>query len=515
MCKKLIALLTALALALGCASALGENIKHERVYVVADAEGNVLSLTDSIRLENADGSKELTDRTRLTGIVNMGGDEPFALDGETLTWQAGGNDIIYQGTSDRAPAILPVVTLTLDGEPVTAEQLKTRTGEAELTVSYRVSGTLPALALSVMPLPAEGIGGLKTANCAVLTEMGQRFLIGWALPGLSEGWGLPVSFTASFHAENADLGWMMTLVTSDPLDIACTSLAGMIPFGLSPRLVVEDVKTALAAIRDGADVPALHGVMQLAGLKINELNGGLAQLDDGASQLSDGTSQLKAGVGKLKSGTMLLLVSSSAMNEGLKNLQKNSEALNTGASALADAVLNAASAQLKALGLDAPALTLENYAETLDALLGRLPDGEGEARAALDALRAQLDQASAFVAGLQSYTGGVDRMAASAEQLKSGMMQVDDGVKQLQDGAKQLADGASTLQKDGTGKLRDTLLDAEKSIANTLLPFLENQAGQALDLYETILGQTGASGYDLRPDGMTTVTVYLVRTDLY
>ena len=72
---------------------------------------------NNIHLENADGLDEIVDRTLLTAIQNVGGKETFTLDGETLTWQAQGKDITYEGTSDKTPAILPVVTLTLDGVP--------------------------------------------------------------------------------------------------------------------------------------------------------------------------------------------------------------------------------------------------------------------------------------------------------------------------------------------------------------------------------------------------------------
>ena len=51
MCKKIVALLLTLAMALGCVSALAENTKHERVYAVLAADGTVQSLTDNIRLK--------------------------------------------------------------------------------------------------------------------------------------------------------------------------------------------------------------------------------------------------------------------------------------------------------------------------------------------------------------------------------------------------------------------------------------------------------------------------------
>ena len=184
--KKIVALLLTAIMVLGCVPGLAENTKHERVYIVAATDGTVKSVTDNIRLENADGLDEIVDRTLLTAIQNVGGKEAFTLDGETLTWQAQGKDITYEGTSDKTPAILPVVTLTLDGEEITVDSLKDKIGEAVLTVAYQTNEPLPALAVTVLPLPEEGITDLRLENAAALTVLGRQVLVGWAVPGMDE-----------------------------------------------------------------------------------------------------------------------------------------------------------------------------------------------------------------------------------------------------------------------------------------------------------------------------------------
>ncbi len=54
----------------------------------------------------------------------MNGEESFTLDGQTLTWQANGKDITYQGASDKPLPVTPVITATLDGEETSLSQLK-------------------------------------------------------------------------------------------------------------------------------------------------------------------------------------------------------------------------------------------------------------------------------------------------------------------------------------------------------------------------------------------------------
>ena len=80
--------------------ASAETVKHERVYAVTNAAGDALTVIDNVRLENGNALTEIDDRTLLTALENVGGTEKFTQSGETVTWKADGNSIIYQGTSD-------------------------------------------------------------------------------------------------------------------------------------------------------------------------------------------------------------------------------------------------------------------------------------------------------------------------------------------------------------------------------------------------------------------------------
>ena len=362
MSKKIIAILTALVMALGCTGALAENTKHERVYVVAGADGTVNSITDSIRLENAEGLDELADRTMLADIQNVSEKEAFTLEGETLTWKANGKDVIYQGTSDKTPAVLPVVTLTLDGEEISAADLKEKAGEAVLTVTYRTEGQAPALALSVLPLPEEGISDLKVENASVLTEAERSVLVGWAVPNMDASLQLPASFSATFHADHADLGWIMTFCSSDPLKAACREIDARAG-SMDPESLLKEITALLTALKDGTDLPGTEGQTKAFADKMNKLNRGLKELDAGAIALAEGARQISDGT--------------TALNTGLATLKENNEALNSGAEQIFAAILNTASNQIATSGLaDAgitvPVLTVENYAEILNGVIAQL-----------------------------------------------------------------------------------------------------------------------------------------------
>ena len=662
--KKIVALLLTAVMVLGCMPGLAENTKHERVYVVATADGTIKSITDSVRLENADGLDEIMDQTILSDIQNVGGKETFTLDEKTLTWKANGKDIVYQGTSDKTPVLLPVVTLTLDGADASFADLKNKTGDAVLTVTYQQQAALPILAVTVLPLPQEGITDLKLENAAILSEMGRQALVGWAVPGADEKLNLPASFTASFHADHADLNWMLTFSSADPVDTVCRELNERIDLDIHTEM--DEVKLLLKAVQNGEALPETTGKTKDIVPKVNELNDGLAQLNDGAASLADGASQLSSGASELKDGAATLAdgavtlaagaanaeAGAATLDEGLAALIANNEALNTGAEALFAAVLDTANQQLAAAGLDAagitlPELTAENYAAALDGVLAQLdPAALKEAAAAqveavvrpqveanaeqvrsaveaaaqqkileavlqaagqemtaeqytqavkagmvsaeqaamvsatveqqmasdevkaqieenvlaqieqlvqqnvesylasdetvaaklamaqtaydsLSALKAQLDQVNTFVKGLEAYTAGTAQAAAGASQLHTGLTQLSTGAASLSTGASTLSTGASTLAdgasqlstgagtlKDGMQTMKDTIVGAEKEAANKLLPYVENELADALRIFEETRDSVQNSGYDLRPEGMNVITVYIIRTDL-
>ena len=662
--KKIVALLLTAVMVLGCMPGLAENTKHERVYVVATADGTIKSITDSVRLENADGLDEIMDQTILSDIQNVAGKETFTLDEKTLTWKANGKDIVYQGTSDKTPVLLPVVTLTLDGADASFADLKNKTGDAVLTVTYQQQAALPILAVTVLPLPQEGITDLKLENAAILSEMGRQALVGWAVPGADEKLNLPASFTASFHADHADLNWMLTFSSADPVDTVCRELNERIDLDIHTEM--DEVKLLLKAVQNGEALPETTGKTKDIVPKVNELNDGLAQLNDGAASLADGASQLSSGASELKDGAATLAdgavtlaagaanaeAGAATLDEGLAALIANNEALNTGAEALFAAVLDTANQQLAAAGLDAagitlPELTAENYAAALDGVLAQLdPAALKEAAAAqveavvrpqveanaeqvrsaveaaaqqkileavlqaagqemtaeqytqavkagmvsaeqaamvsatveqqmasdevkaqieenvlaqieqlvqqnvesylasdetvaaklamaqtaydsLSALKAQLDQVNTFVKGLEAYTAGTAQAAAGASQLHTGLTQLSTGAASLSTGASTLSTGASTLAdgvsqlstgagtlKDGMQTMKDTIVGAEKEAANKLLPYVENELADALRIFEETRDSVQNSGYDLRPEGMNAITVYIIRTDL-
>ena len=511
--KKLLAALLAALLMLGCAApALGETTKHERVYIVTGPDGEIRGLIDSIRLENPEGLKEIADVSMLTGIENMSGNETFTRDGDALIWQAQGNDIIYQGTSDQTPAILPAVSLTLDGKTVSAAELKDKTGEAVLTVTYHETGVLPALAVTLLPVDAAGMTNIRAENAMILSEAGQRILVGYAAPGVDGSLQLPDHFTVSFHADHADLSWMMTLISADPIRLAYKEIDARLEF--DPRGILQLADSLLTALKNGEDLPMQPGLENLkTNIVLGQVNNffhSLTKLDEDALALSSSAAGIKDSAEAVKASAAEAQTNAKTLQSALSGLQAGSGSLNAEADALLAAAFQSANGQLAALGLTAPDLTAENYAQVLEAAA----QGADEAAAVqIASLKAQLEQTVGFVNDLKAYVDGAAQAAQSADALNTAMNTLADGANTLQKDAASLQKDTEKLQKNGTAKIKSTVTTTAKQLASLALPYVQKDIPHYLDLYEQTRDQVQNGGYDLRPEGMQAITVYIIRTD--
>ena len=107
--------------------------KEETVYVNADATGNSDEVTVSDWLKNSGSvSGNLTDESILKEIKNVKGDETFTENGDQLTWNTAGEDIYYQGTTDKELPVSVKLTYFLDGKEVKPDELKGKSGHLKI-----------------------------------------------------------------------------------------------------------------------------------------------------------------------------------------------------------------------------------------------------------------------------------------------------------------------------------------------------------------------------------------------
>ena len=195
-----IAGLVAMAMLCGAALPAVAEDKKETVYAFADAEGNVESVTVSERLFNHEGRDEITDVSRLRDIENIGGDQAYSsVTDDVIVWDAGGDEITYEGTSDEPLPVAVRFSYKLDGQPIAPEELAGKSGHLEITVDYetlledevyvngkRETMPTPFVMVTVIRMDEENFSNIQVTNGKYVTAGSLRGVVCYGLPGVAE-----------------------------------------------------------------------------------------------------------------------------------------------------------------------------------------------------------------------------------------------------------------------------------------------------------------------------------------
>lgn len=364
------------------ASAEAETSKDETVYVLAGADGTVQKIIVSDWIKNAMAADSLEDKTELSDIENIKGDESFTLGGDnSCVWDAQGNDIYYQGNIEKELPVQMSVCYTLDGQAIAPEALAGQSGHVTIRFDYQnmqyeevlLDGKtekiyVPFTMLTGMLLDTEVFRNVTISNGKLINDGDRIAVVGIAFPGLQEDLAIskekldiPDYVEISADVENFEMGMTMTLAT--------TELFGAID---SDKLDLHELSDAMAELTDAMD-QLMDGSSQLYdGLcTLLEKSGDLVS---GINKLAEGAAQLKAGAESLDSGAAQLQAGAAQLSSGLNTLNANSGSLNGGARQVFSSLLSMANTQLSEAGLSVPALTIDNYASVLDGVIASLDD---------------------------------------------------------------------------------------------------------------------------------------------
>ena len=363
-------------------SAETDTSKDETVYVLAGADGTVQKIIVSDWIKNAMTSDSLDDKTELSDIENIKGDESFTLGGDnSCVWDAQGNDIYYQGNIEKELPVQMSVRYTLDGKAIAPEALAGQSGHVTIRFDYQnmqyeevlLDGKtekiyVPFTMLTGMLLDTEVFRNVTISNGKLINDGDRIAVVGIAFPGLQEDLAIskekldiPDYVEISADVENFEMGMTMTLAT--------TELFGAID---SDKLDLHELSDAMAELTDAMD-QLMDGSSQLYdGLcTLLEKSGDLVS---GINKLAEGAAQLKAGAESLDSGAAQLQAGAAQLSSGLNTLNANSSSLNGGARQVFSSLLSMANTQLSEAGLSVPALTIDNYASVLDGVIASLDD---------------------------------------------------------------------------------------------------------------------------------------------
>ena len=110
--------------------------KEETIYSKLDASGKQYQTIVSSHIKNTDAQTTLKDISDLLNIENTNGYETFEKDGNTLLWNANGNDIYYKGETKKELPVSCNIKYELDGKQISKDEIAGRSGKVKITLEY-------------------------------------------------------------------------------------------------------------------------------------------------------------------------------------------------------------------------------------------------------------------------------------------------------------------------------------------------------------------------------------------
>lgn len=353
--------------------------KDETVYVLAGADGSVQKVIVSGWLKNTQKLDYVSDFTNVKDLANIKDDRSYTLDKNgAQVWNAKGEDVYYQGTSDSTLPVDLFVSYKLDGKKISAEELAGKSGKVEMKFTYQnnlskvvsVNGQnqtmyVPFVMVTGMILE-DNFSNVSVSGGKVVNDGSRNVVMGFAVPGLNANLGfygkLPEEVVVCADVKNFSLSTTMTLATNSMFNkIETADLNSLQDMTNSMNTLNEaglQLIDGCSTLYSGLQTLLQKSDRLVAGAK--DLNAGGTKLYDGAKQVSDGFTPLRQGLGELAS---------------------NNTKLNEGALSVYNTFLSTADAQLAANGLTLPRLTITNYKSVLQGVLDQLNESEVRAQA--------------------------------------------------------------------------------------------------------------------------------------
>ena len=109
--------------------------KDETIYANLNSDGSVKSTIVSEHL-NDNGKNEISDKTSLKDVTNVNGDEKYSQDGNKIIWEANGNDIYYEGSTEKELPVNMKITYMLDGKEMNVKDMLGKSGKVTIKMKY-------------------------------------------------------------------------------------------------------------------------------------------------------------------------------------------------------------------------------------------------------------------------------------------------------------------------------------------------------------------------------------------
>lgn len=297
--------------------------KEESVYSKIDENGKNYKTIVSAYLENTEEAELIKDFTNLINIENTNGDESFSKDGNSLIWEAKGNDIYYKGESEKELPVDCTIKYELDGKEISAKDIANKSGKIKIKIKFKnkdkhivsINGkeeTLytPFVVMCGTYIDNENNRNIKVSNGKVINDGSKSIVAGIALPGMNQSIGIedldiPDEIELTMDSKNFEMNNILIYVT--------------------PKVFEEDeieIFDKLDKLYESVDT------IQVASRKLEE---GSNKLEKGTSEYTSKSKEFNTAMKKVQNGISTANNSYSKINDGIGALKSNSNKLKNGA----------------------------------------------------------------------------------------------------------------------------------------------------------------------------------------
>lgn len=302
--------------------------KDETVYSKLDAYGKSYSNIVNAHIANEEEAELINDLSNLVNIVNVGGDESFEKNNDSIIWKAEGKDIYYQGESKEELPIECSIKYELDGEEKTKEEIIGKSGKVKITIKYEnkdehivnINGKQEKLYTPFIVACGTIIDdgenkNITITNGKVINDGTKTFALAIALPGLQDSLGIreeivtiPDTIELTMDTTNFEMNNIITFATpkisgGEDLDISKTvnKLYGKVDELQSAGVMLEEGANTL---KNGTDEYSkkskeFNSAMKSVALGVNTINSNYSEISKGIELLNGASLQVLNGVTKV------------------------------------------------------------------------------------------------------------------------------------------------------------------------------------------------------------------------
>ena len=205
--------------------------KNETVYTKLNHDGSIKNMIVNEHLLNTSKDENIEDISSLKDIFNVQSDRAFSQNNLNLTWKALGDDIFYQGKTDKELPINVKISYEMDGKNYQPSEMIGKSGKVKIILKYqnkdqhvvKVNGkeeTLytPFVVTTALTLNGKNNSNVEVTNGKVVNQGNNYIILGVSTPGLYESLHLDSiqnldEITLTFDTTKFELSSIYSVIT--------------------------------------------------------------------------------------------------------------------------------------------------------------------------------------------------------------------------------------------------------------------------------------------------------------